>query len=138
MPNEAIDPKPSQKPKPTRAFPVLLHVAEVAKILRCSTSSVHRLCTDAELPSLKIGQKRMIARSDLWAYLRRLRTQSLQPAQVSPRPQDTLPAPDFEADSEEDGNDSSGSNGAEPVHLRPRESDTAALAFFSQTAPPAR
>jgi len=135
MPKDASQPKPSRQPKPERPFPVLLHVAEVAQTLRCSPSTVHRLCEMGELPSLKVGPRRLIAKSDFWAFLRRVRAQSLQSPEVSPTPQDTLPAPDFDAEGEDESNESTDDV---PAHLRPRKDDAAALAFFSQTDAPAR
>lgn len=46
---------------------------EVAALLRCKPEKIYRLCAEKELVSLRFGGRRLIAKSDLDAYLEKLK-----------------------------------------------------------------
>jgi excisionase family DNA binding protein len=50
----------------------LLSVEEVARALSLSKTSTYALCWEGHLPSVKLGRRRMIRRSDLIAYIESL------------------------------------------------------------------
>lgn len=50
----------------------LLSVEAVARALSLSKSTVYTLCWEGQLPSMKLGRRRMIRRSDLIAYIESL------------------------------------------------------------------
>lgn len=49
-------------PPPT---PTMLTVAETAELLRCSKSLVYRMLGTGELPSVKLGRRRLIPRREV-------------------------------------------------------------------------
>lgn len=61
-------------------LPRLLDVEELASKLRVSKTSVLRLASSGQIPSMKIGGKRMFAEHDVWVYLQGLRRKSLADA----------------------------------------------------------
>ena len=64
----------------TKELPTLLGVDEVATKLGISESSVLRLASSGQIPSMKIGGKRKFAHHDIWVYLQSLRRKSANEA----------------------------------------------------------
>ncbi len=55
---------------PKKSWPELMTVDQVGEILDISRNAVKRLISSGQLPSLKIGGARRVARSDVWLFLR--------------------------------------------------------------------
>lgn len=54
---------------PTAETEMLLSIAEAAKRLMTSEWTIHKLIRDRELPSMKIGARRLIAVDDLRSFI---------------------------------------------------------------------
>jgi excisionase family DNA binding protein len=63
---------PSSQPAAQPAEWFLYEVREVAEALRISRSKVYLLMNDGDLPSVRIGSRRLVRRSDLEAFVNAL------------------------------------------------------------------
>ena len=49
----------------------VLTVNDLADVLRVSTSTAYRLCSDAEFPAFRVGGQIRVTRKDLYAWIQR-------------------------------------------------------------------
>lgn len=76
--------RPGRRAAPERPLtdPRYLTPDEVADILRCQPEKVYRLCGTRDLASFKVGGRRLIAKSDLDAFIENARGRNV--ATVTP------------------------------------------------------
>lgn len=56
--------------------PEFLTPDEVAELLRCRPEKIYRLCGRGEIPSFRVGGRRLIDRKDLNDHIEKLKRQS--------------------------------------------------------------
>lgn len=59
----------------------LLNVVEVARLLKCSNLTVYRRCRNKCFPYMKTGRRMLFKKSDISAWLDRLRESSMSGVQ---------------------------------------------------------
>jgi excisionase family DNA binding protein len=77
------------KPAETAIEPLLADIGEVALALRLGTSSVRKLIMNGELPSVRIGDRRLVRVEDLQAFAERV---GAQPKAIHPSASTSLHA----------------------------------------------